>query len=297
MDWNGDGLNDILVGEYAGHIKYYQAVTPDSLTEMDDLKAAGEYIVGGLVGSPMVIDWNNDGLNDLLVGFASPGAGSSVQLFINTGTQGTPMLDEAVSVLFGGQGLIAYGCTPWAADVDQDGLFDIVYGDSQGDIYLALNQGSAGAPEFQEPEQLYAGNDLINLELNGAPCIADWNDDGYADIVSGCGEEGFIWAFLSPYTSGIGSASSTELFTVFPAANPSSNTLVLNVQTDLPGTVELSIYDISGRMVRTAEIEPINGTGTASIDLGKVAEGIYHYRGISGGAVSSGLVTIVGTGR
>lgn len=297
MDWNGDGLNDILVGEYAGRIKYYQAVTPDSLTEMDDLQAAGEYIVGGLVGSPMVVDWNNDGLMDLLVGFASPGAGSSIQLYINSGSPGAPMLDAAESVLFGGAGLVAYSCTPWAGDIDQDGLIDIVFGDSQGDFYIALNQGTQGAPVFPVPDQLNAGSHPMNLQLNGAPCIIDWNEDGYADIVSGCGEDGLIWAFLSPYTSGTGSASSFEQFTVSPGSNPSGSNLVLEVQTGLPGIVELWVYDVNGRLVTASEVEPCNGTGTVSMDLGHVAEGIYLYRGISGGETASGMVTIMGTGR
>lgn len=154
MDWNDDGLTDLIVGEHNGHVKYFMAVTPDSLTEMDDLQAAGEDINAGLVSAPVVFDWNNDSLDDLIVGFASPVSGSTIKLYLNEGTQSNPILAEGVDVLCGGSPVGAYSCAPCFFDLDQDGLVDIIYGEGPGGIHFCKNIGTASAPVFASPEPL-----------------------------------------------------------------------------------------------------------------------------------------------
>ena len=75
-DWNGDGENDLLVGDGEGYIHLYRAHTAsgkpqlvkDSVVSVD----GHEVIVNGYA-SPFLIDWNQDGAHELLVGTSRGG--------------------------------------------------------------------------------------------------------------------------------------------------------------------------------------------------------------------------------
>lgn len=296
MDWNEDGLTDLLVGEYDGHIRYYMAVTADSLTIMDDLQAAGEYIDGGLISAPFVFDWNNDSLNDLIVGFASPSSGSTIKVYMNIGTTGNPVLATGVDVQFGGKPLEAYGCTPCMTDLDQDGLTDIVYGETGGGIYFCKNTGTQSSPVFASPEPLQTDEGDISLELNSSPFIADWNDDGYPDLVAGCGEAGYIYAFLSPWTTGISSGEDTNrALTVNVLQNPVSSSISVEVVSDESRLLNISLYSLAGRLTQNLGTKELQGgMNSLHLDILPHPPGIYLLRLASEDAVTSKLLTVIG---
>lgn len=280
MDWNGDGLEDLLVGEYDGHIRYFMAVTADSLTQMEDLKAAGVFIDGGLVGCPLVFDWNNDSLNDLLVGFSSPDSGGCMKLYMNIGTPTDPVLDEAVNVFFGGAPLMEFGCTPSLGDLNDDGLSDIVFGEAGGNVYYSQNIGTASSPVFAAQEALETASGPINLDLNSAPVLADWNDDGFIDLVTGCGEAGYIWVCLSPDTQGInGSWMDNAFLSVSILSNPVAGYVSVSVLTEEAGSVHATLYSISGRLINDLGYrETAAGENTLSFTLPDMETGMYLMR-------------------
>ena len=296
MDWNEDGLADLLVGEYDGHIRYYMAVTADSLTEMDDLQAAGVDIDGGLVSAPAVFDWNNDSRNDLIVGFASPVEGSTIKLYMNTGTAGNPVLAAGVDVLCGGEPVAAYGCTPCMVDLDQDGLTDIVYGETPGGIYFCRNTGTVSSPVFAAPEPLQTVMGDISLGLNSSPFIVDWNDDGYPDLVAGCGEPGYIHAFLSPYTTGISQEdSSQEDISAAILTNPISSTISFSVNSREAGVLHTSLYTLTGRITQHLGTRELStGTSILEYQVSPLPAGVYILRLSMGNLSLSKLITIVG---
>ncbi len=296
MDWNDDGLSDLIVGEYNGHVKYFMSVTADSLTEMDDLQAAGEYINGGLVSAPAVFDWNNDSLNDLLVGFASPETGSTIKLYLNTGTAGNPILAAGVDVLCGGEPFGAYGCTPCLYDLDQDGLTDIVYGETPGGLYFCKNTGTVSSPVFAAPERLQSEDGNIYLELNSSPFIVDWNDDTYPDIVAGRGEKGHLFAFLSPYTTGITPGNNTGYgLSSSVCQNPVSSSITVRINMNQAGVLQASLYNISGRMIQnlgTGELH--SGINAIDFAVDEVSTGVYLLRLSNEAQSVSKLITIIG---
>jgi hypothetical protein len=75
-DWDGDGGNDLLVGDGEGYIHLYRTRTTsgepqlfkDSMVILD----GQELMVDGF-SSPFLIDWNQDGASELLVGTSSGG--------------------------------------------------------------------------------------------------------------------------------------------------------------------------------------------------------------------------------
>jgi hypothetical protein len=82
FDWNGDGLDDLLVGQIDGYVYYLENVaasanvTPVFNTYEKLLLDNGEPLKYGSVEDPLatprsrlyVTDWNNDGENDILLG-------------------------------------------------------------------------------------------------------------------------------------------------------------------------------------------------------------------------------------
>ncbi len=295
MDWNDDGLTDLIVGEHNGHVKYFMAVTADSLTEMEDLQAAGEDINAGLVSSPVVFDWNNDSKDDLIVGFASPVSGSTIKLYLNVGTQSNPILAESEDVLCGGSPFGAYSCTPCFFDLDQDGLVDIIYGDGPGGIYFCKNTGTLSTPVFASPEPLESEDGIISFDLNTSPFVADWNDDGFPDLLAGNGEKGYLYAFLSPYTTGIsGQTAPQNNFSFNLCANPASSSISVNVYSNASRIINCSLFDTAGRICENfGSSELTDGQTFLQFTTSLHPPGIYLLRLSSGEESSSKLISII----
>jgi hypothetical protein len=73
-DWDGDGAKDLLVGDGEGYIHLYRNSTisgePDLFKDRMVILDSQELIVEGF-SSAFLIDWNQDGSNELLVGSSS----------------------------------------------------------------------------------------------------------------------------------------------------------------------------------------------------------------------------------
>ncbi|MBN1671131.1 MAG: VCBS repeat-containing protein [Kiritimatiellae bacterium] len=70
-DWDGDGKKDLLVGETGGRIRFYQNVGTDAAPVFDGytcLQAGGTTLDAGSYPLQEVVDWNNDGRLDVIVG-------------------------------------------------------------------------------------------------------------------------------------------------------------------------------------------------------------------------------------
>lgn len=166
VDWDGDGLDDILTGNAAGEFAFIKNLggNPPKWAEPIMLEADGKplRIMAGYNGSIQgpaeskwgytnigVGDWDGDGLNDII---ASSIFGKIVW-YKNIGTKTVPKLAEAQSVKVAwpgatpkpswnwwdpepGELVVEWRCTPYVGDMDKDGIADLVSVDHEG--YLAL---------------------------------------------------------------------------------------------------------------------------------------------------------------
>jgi len=112
-DWNGDGLNDILVGDVTGYVYYLQNVGTNSAPVFN---TAEQLLLGNGTplrylsdtdppsGSPRsrldITDWNNDGYADLIVG----GTDGKVMVFV-----AAPEPVSSVLFVIGGGVIFLYG--------------------------------------------------------------------------------------------------------------------------------------------------------------------------------------------
>ena len=101
VDWDDDGDLDLLLGSDSGHLYLCKnegtAKRPAFSTTNDRVFAAGKQInITDGMSNPKVVDWNKDGLFDILCGASRRGG---IYLFLNIGQPGKPEFAAAKTLL------------------------------------------------------------------------------------------------------------------------------------------------------------------------------------------------------
>ena len=207
-DWDKDGDEDILCGNTAGNIALFTNLdgkgTKWSAPEL--LKADNKVfrIMAGENGSVQgpaeakwgyttlsVADWNDDGLDDILVNSIWP----RLQLLRNTesGLTQEPLsfwTKEEAPAFYWWKNLAEnlqtqWRTTPLATDFDTDGKLDLVILDQEG--FLTCQSRT------REETRLFLDEDLQPVRLNAATAggsgrvklaVVDWDKDGRLDILT-----------------------------------------------------------------------------------------------------------------
>jgi len=220
-DWDGDGRKDLLLGLADGRLRVYLNVQTDA----EPAFSAGPYVQVGRPGekaeidvgsraTPDVTDWNGDGLADLLVG----GLDGRLRVYVNEGTAGAPDFREERTVVQQGADLLVPGgrSSPSLADMDGDGLKDLVTGNTDGQLIVYLNTGSDVAPSFAAGQLLEAGGAPIATgTTRSRPFIHDFDGDGLSDCLVG-GADGLVRLYRrqgSAHTTYTTTSSEVEIFT------------------------------------------------------------------------------------
>lgn len=222
-DWDGDGLIDLLLGDVWGATRWYQNTGTPTQPCLGKPQSLGvnwpnEFIPkpawcwfdpdpGELLSiwrtKPESIDWNRDGLIDLVTldheGFLS--------LFLRSvNSKGTRLLNPGQRIFLDQYGKpIHFGEGP--AGRAGRGKFDLVDWDQDGDTdLLAYEFDSMKSIGYYEntrnntsPVMCYRGDLLTpsGVILAGhstTPCAVDFDADGHLDLLVGC-EDGLVYAF------------------------------------------------------------------------------------------------------
>jgi hypothetical protein len=155
--------------------------------------AVKQVLVTGCASAVFAVDWNGDGLLDLLVGEIR----GRVGVYLNEGnTKAFQFAKPSFLMAAGKEIQVPHGdAGPCVADWDGDGVHDLIVGAGDGSVILYRNEGTAKEPK------LAAGVTLVppgTIEYDAAKvspqptrgvrakvCVADWNGDGKLDLLVG----------------------------------------------------------------------------------------------------------------
>jgi hypothetical protein len=160
---------------------------------------------------PALVDYNADGLVDLLVGEKTATDEGKIRIYLNQGTNESPVYGTFAyaqtttgDLVVPGSGCL--GAFPRMHDLTGDNKKDLVIGLADGRVQLWSNVGTNQAPVFAEPQYIEFGESGTKAEINvGARAtfeVTDWNNDGRDDLVVG-GMDGRVRVFLDEAPSGI----------------------------------------------------------------------------------------------
>ena len=204
-DWNGDGLVDLIVGESYGHVLWWPncgtKTQPKFTYSKFVVNADGLPLDAGMSAAPKVVDWDGDGVKDLLVG----AHWNRIVFYQNTGTdsdrklvfRGPVLVDEEplelpLRPLTRGKTEIFkrdYYPVLETVDWDDDGDIDLLAGGYiTGMIFFYENTGRNAdqTPQLVLRGPIEADGKLLNVgHWCAAPCIADFDGDGDLDLLSG----------------------------------------------------------------------------------------------------------------
>jgi len=204
----------------------------------------------GYRATPCVVDWNEDGLFDLLVGALD----GKLRLYLNEGGSLPPDFRHTLFVSDGsGDLLVPFGySSPTMADFDGDGTKDLICGNAEGELYYYANHGTHAAPVFSVGWPCESLSQPIELGYQGRsrPFALDWDGDGRQDLLVGS-NQGRVHRFLgqpsavgAPLLPGAG-----VTLGVWP--NPARPAATLAFALPRPGRVALSVHDLAGRGLLT----------------------------------------------
>jgi hypothetical protein len=180
------------------------AETVFNLGPAESVQAGGSDIVVPGYSVPSAADWNNDRLDDLIVGEGGGTSPGKVRVYLNVGAAGQPRFSRFFYAQANGQDLTCpaegcMGCFPRVADWDGDNRKDLIVGLADGRVMVFLNTGEDRDPSFDGGQYLTATDQqtiLLDVGARAAPCVFDWNYDGMMDLVVG-GMDGLIHVYYN----------------------------------------------------------------------------------------------------
>lgn len=223
VDWDGDGDEDIICGNTAGYIAFFENLgggAKPKFARAQLLKAGGETlrIMAGPNGSiqgpceakwgyttQSVADWDHDGLPDLIVN----SIWGRIVWYRNAGEPGKPNLQAARPITVEWQGkapkpawnwwnpngqefVSQWRTTPMAVDWNKDGLTDIVMLDHEGELAFFERAKRDGKLVLLPGSRIFVDETGQPLKLIRGPAggsgrrklqVVDWDGDGQLDIL------------------------------------------------------------------------------------------------------------------
>jgi len=210
-DWDEDGILDIVTGDGQGNVLFFKGVGGLQYAPAIKIKSEGKEIdeVGCSDGGEhhrgyvkvAVADWNGDGYRDLVMWTQNGVQGwqrgtlgpDNWCLKFFPGTEDPMDFGPPIEIKAAGQHIMAgYRCKPDVADLDRDGLLDLVvacgHGKRNDDCTLMFfrNIGTKTDWQLAEPVPLMMSDGRpLEVNVRTAARLVDWDGDGDLDLFTG----------------------------------------------------------------------------------------------------------------
>jgi hypothetical protein len=197
-DIDGDGLKDLIVGNFSGTFRFYQNVG----TPKKPVYNRKGVIQAGRVDAKVPIyccigcqarfhDLDGDGIRDMFANSYDPGHCYAFPSLLNHRLgERLEMIDKSGvpirSVPGQDKDRMSFGSFYELVDWEDDGDLDILIGRFDGDLKLRINEGTRMEPAFaSENLEIRLENEPLRVEAHFCPKVADWDNDGLWDIIAG----------------------------------------------------------------------------------------------------------------
>jgi hypothetical protein len=217
-DWDGDGLPDVIVNSILGRVHWYRNIGsrkapklaaaqpievewsgPQPTLAWGWLRPEGKALLTQWRTTPVAVDWNRDGLTDLLMldqegylaFFERRKNGSKLELLppkrVLCNEQREPLLLSKGAAGKSGRRKLC------VVDWDGDGKFDVLLNSANANFYRQVDARD-GKWFFKDmgplEKQNIEGHDV-------SPAVVDWNGDGIPDFLGGA-EDGHLYYLRNP---------------------------------------------------------------------------------------------------
>jgi ribosomal protein L31 len=198
MDVDNDGKKDLLVSPNAVNLSentkgvwWYKNIStnnvPNFSYQQNDF-LQNQMIEVGSGANPVFVDYNQDGLMDIVVGnygyYDTNGKfKGNLMLLENTGTPTEPAFEIVNTNFANAEALNINSLYPAFGDLDNDGDIDMLIGDLNGQLFYFENiAGNGNTFQFSSPIIHYMN---IDVGFNATPFLFDYNKDGKLDLFVG----------------------------------------------------------------------------------------------------------------
>lgn len=301
-DLNGDGKDDLVLGQSSGDISYYINESNGSTYTYTLVSSQLGAINVGTYSAPQIIDLDKDGLNDLVIGCRK----GNLKYFKNAGTATAPVFAseptiDSLGKVFSNEvktGLKLdpyteqYGnAVPFIVDLDKDGVYEMLLGGVSGQIALYSNVSATPGAVFTKEDKIFlpdaSSNEAAAKRFGQRLCIAvaDLDGDGKQDMMLGNIAGGLqYYSSVAIDTTHVGldkgQISKTDI-AVYP--NPASDIVSFRLN-NINQSLTYEVYDVTGRMMKSGHISAYHSIVDVRTD--DLREGLYFIRFSGNGSLS-----------
>ena len=260
-DLDGDGLVDMLLGQGDGTIKYLEQTATNAITFGTGTllkNTDGTNLDVSNYAKPTLADLDGDGLLELLVGEDT----GTVQRYEQKAATGTDALVFSKTQLLANPygpatnaapNLGSYA-RPTVADIDNNGLLDILVGSNDGTLHRYEQTAPNAATVTALGQMRLADGTVIDAGDVDKPLLTDYNGDGYLDML-------------------LGNRAGTIMLYTQTVANSAVFKPLGNLTTD--GTAAINMNVVNG--YAAPAISDLDGDGLLDLFVGNANGTVYRY--------------------
>lgn len=268
-DLDGDGDEDMIIGETTGFIHYFENVAPvASNTNAQYILASSQYFnIKELSHSaPFLIDLDNDGKLDIVNGSRN----GRLNFYRNTGTVQSPSFSSTPTIAdLGGVNVtdINVGSNGYSVPYffTWNGKTELFVGSYRGTIFhysdLHDGQGAISSSFSSQTDQVW----YIRSGERVAPAVYDLDGDAYPDMVIGNNSGGVEYFRGVQAHVGVPGITANAAVRIYP--NPVTDWFFIETSVS---SYEVRIFDLAGKCVWQKEL-----SASGSVNVSGLQPGIY----------------------